>query len=461
MKKFLSLTLLCLLFAASANAELTHPKSHVLLIGVSQYPAEEVSIDTFNSISFSALKFTVKDMEGLRDALKKANFCRDEDIRVLREPTARDMDSALRNMLDKVETGDRVLVAFSGHGISLPEGGKMVDFLCAADAKVTCNTITGDFTYTGLVRRSTMEQYLDVSKAEIKLVFIDACRNALDNSSDIARSGDNPGIKGIGNVKGAGTFGGGAASDIQNQGFFRFSSCEPGQVSWEFDNQEHGAFTYFLIKGMLGDADDRGRGVITLADLQSYVRKETEKYVSYSNKKPTQIPVVWRLPEARITENDVLFSFFTPIQSKNSHTEPNDDVQQTALGEFDRRMQTERAVAIEEWKRKNPPPQSPQFDERPLLGALVNVAEDVLSRQKYNPPVRDIAENLDQVRLRRAQELYARKEAVMREQLAVYSTEMESMKGSVALPQQPQPAALQQPQRPILNRLREVLSEGL
>ena len=45
----------------------------------------------------------------------------------------------------------------------------------------------------------------NASEAEIKLVFIDACRNMLDNTEGIAENGgNNPGVKGIGDVKGAG-----------------------------------------------------------------------------------------------------------------------------------------------------------------------------------------------------------------------------------------------------------------
>ena len=46
------------------------------------------------------------------------------------------MEDAFEELLGKIEMGDRVLVAFSGYGISLPMEGRTVDFLCCADAKV-------------------------------------------------------------------------------------------------------------------------------------------------------------------------------------------------------------------------------------------------------------------------------------------------------------------------------------
>ena len=460
-----------------ADAELTHPKSHVLLIGVTQYPEMEPSTDTLKSVGFSNLNFCVRDMEGLADALVQARFCRAGDIQLLssgaggnQEPTARNIETTMRNMLANVKLGDRVLIAFSGHGISLPEGGRTVDFLCASDAKTTFDTTTSRYSIAGLVRRSTLEEMLDASEAEIKLVFVDACRNVLDiGAGDIADEGGNdPGVKGLGNVRGAGTFGRGVPSDIQNQGFFRFSSCEPGQVSWEFSSQRHGAFTYFLIKGMLGDADDRGRGVITLADLQSYVRKETEKYVSYNNKTPTQIPVVWRSPEARITENDVLFSFFTPLEGGSWRIEQSEEGKRAALAEIDgalygpnrssysqqdlskilmlrqelstsysqqgyqytvlaladMRMQSERAFAEAEWVRRNPPP--PSRDGLRIAGQIgASFIPSGIGARATQLGTQAVANNLE----RRDQAAYARRVAVMREQLAVFSLETGSARG--------------------------------
>jgi len=129
----------------SPNAELTHTRNHVLLMGVTQYTQTVPSGDALQlvkSLDLSNLSFAVKDMEGLQDALVQARFCRRDDIRILREPTAREAEAALRNMLDNVQRGDRVMVAFSGHGISLSEGERTIDFLCFTDAKVTYNTET-------------------------------------------------------------------------------------------------------------------------------------------------------------------------------------------------------------------------------------------------------------------------------------------------------------------------------
>lgn len=251
------------------SSEPTYPRNHVLLIGVIQYPTAKPSTDALQlvkSADLGDLNFAIKDMEGLKDALVQARFCRDANVSILRNPTAHEVEVALRKMLDPdtgtVSDGDRVLIAFSGHGISLLVGQKRMDFLCFTDTKVTYNTEKREYTTEGVISYSTLEKWLDVSKANHKLLFVDACRNVPEFDEKI----------------GANNFGKGDSSDIQNQGFFRFSSCKSGEVSWEFDSIEHSVFTHFLIEGMKGKAG-KGVPVITLADLQEYVVNETAKFV--------------------------------------------------------------------------------------------------------------------------------------------------------------------------------------
>ena len=300
-----------------ANVELTHPRSHVLLVGVTRYLPAEQSTDTIASVQFTNLNYTVNDIKALGDALVQARFCRAEDIRLLysgaggnNEPTAGNMEAALRTMLGNVKKGDRILVAFSGHGISLSIDGQPADFLCLADAKVVYDQEARRFTTVeGLIRRSLLEEMLDVSEADIKLFFIDACRNALDSATEAEnRDGVARSIARGVHIEAVDDFGHGANSDIQRQGFFRFSSCRPGEVSWEFHSKGHGVFSYFLVQGMLGGADKRNRGVITLAELQQYVRDETLRFVA-EHRMPMQFPVMHRSPETEITESDVVFSF--------------------------------------------------------------------------------------------------------------------------------------------------------
>jgi len=305
--------------ALASGIELTHPRNHVLLVGVNEYAEAGASTDRLVQAQFSKLSYCVNDMQALKSALVQARFCRDENIRMLvsgaggeNEPTMENVEVAFKELLGNIETGDRVLIAFSGHGISLLMERQPVDFLCCADAAVTYNSNTTDTHHRGIIRRTWLEESLDQSKASVKLLFIDACRNVLDDMTGILKSEESgtesdATIKAIG-MRGVNRFGHGAPSDIKN-GIFRFSSCAPEEVSWEIGSKKHGVFTHFLIEGMLGKAARENSQRIMLADLVMYVTEQTENYVK-DVLQQRQSPRFARLPtESRQNEAGIVFSY--------------------------------------------------------------------------------------------------------------------------------------------------------
>jgi uncharacterized caspase-like protein len=46
------------------------------------------------------------------------------------------------------------------------------------------------------------------------------------------------------------------------------------EVSAESDELQHGIFTHFLIKGLQGEADSDGDGLITVDEVYTYVSKQ-------------------------------------------------------------------------------------------------------------------------------------------------------------------------------------------
>ena len=63
----------------------------------------------------------------------------------------------------------------------------------------------------------------------------------------------------------------------QGQGRITLSSSDGKEKSVELGDVGHGAFTYFLQKGLRGEADCDGDGVVTADELWTYLhRKVTE-----------------------------------------------------------------------------------------------------------------------------------------------------------------------------------------
>jgi hypothetical protein len=68
----------------------------------------------------------------------------------------------------------------------------------------------------------------------------------------------------------------------QSKGFCALLSCDEGQKSWEFPELGHGVFTYYLMRGLLGEAAD-SHGVIEADGLYKYVYRQTLQYIDKLN----------------------------------------------------------------------------------------------------------------------------------------------------------------------------------
>jgi uncharacterized caspase-like protein len=51
------------------------------------------------------------------------------------------------------------------------------------------------------------------------------------------------------------------------------SAASGTQISSDYDKEQHGLFTYFVLKGLRGDADKDGNGVVDVNELYEYIRK--------------------------------------------------------------------------------------------------------------------------------------------------------------------------------------------
>jgi uncharacterized caspase-like protein len=52
------------------------------------------------------------------------------------------------------------------------------------------------------------------------------------------------------------------------------------QITSDYDKGEHGLFTYFLLKGLRGDADADRDGVVSLGELYPFVRENVSSRAS-------------------------------------------------------------------------------------------------------------------------------------------------------------------------------------
>ena len=163
---------------------------------------------------------------------------------------------------------DTVLFYFSGHGLLEIDSRQAV--LCLTD------TDKNDLLKTGLSLQELIQQ-LGSCAAHQQLVWLDACHSGgmtLRVGKGAATDPlANPTLQLVEILR---------QRAQQSKGFYALLSCDQNQQSWEFPELGHGVFTYYLMRGLLGEAAD-GQGVIEADGLYKYVYYQTLRYIDQTN----------------------------------------------------------------------------------------------------------------------------------------------------------------------------------
>ena len=237
-------------------------KLWILLVGVNQYQDRQ----HLPSLQYSAL-----DCQGLGEALKEAtaSFPRKEVIIhhdfVDRLPQVADVRRSITKIINSASSEDTILFYFSGHGILETKTRQVV--LCLAD------TDTKQLLATGLPLNTLLKQLSNCAASQ-QLVWLDACHSGgmtLRGTSKITLPNPSSRLVEVLRHKAA-----------ESKGFYALLSCDQTQQSWEFPELGHGVFTYYLMRGLRGEAADSG-GIIEADALYQYVYHQTLRYIDKTN----------------------------------------------------------------------------------------------------------------------------------------------------------------------------------
>jgi WD40 repeat protein/uncharacterized caspase-like protein len=245
-----------------ANTELA--KLWILLVGVNQY--QDTSIP---SLQYSAL-----DCQGLGEALKDATEAFPaKEARIHHDfasqpPRLQIVRNSWQHIVTSAKPQDTVLFYFSGHGFFDSNSQQVV--LCLSDTQKERLRETG----LGL---QELLQWLSRCKASQQLVWLDACHSGgmtLRGSLGGDRAGlANPTSELVKVLR---------QKAAKSQGFYALLSCDRTQQSWEFPELGHGVFTYYLMRGLRGEAAD-AQGIIEADALYQYVYYQTLRYIDKTN----------------------------------------------------------------------------------------------------------------------------------------------------------------------------------
>lgn len=239
-------------------------KLWLLLIGVNHY------LD----FTLPSLRYAAVDCQGIGSALAAATqqFPQTE-LSIYHDlaaelPTLATVIASLHRIVTAAKPADTVAIYFSGHGVVEPSTQQTV--LCLRD------TDCHDLLNTGLPIRSLLQLLQDCAASD-RLLWLDACHSgsisfaaaSIDRQATILAASLQP----IDSLR---------QGTDHSRGFYALLSCDEGQHSWEFPDLGHGVFSYYLMRGLRGEAAD-DRGVIDADGLYHYVYRQTVNYIETLN----------------------------------------------------------------------------------------------------------------------------------------------------------------------------------
>lgn len=230
-----------------------------------------IGISRYKDYRIPSLRYAVKDAKAFYDWLTSANGGQYAPSRVKfladEEATTKNIKGALFNWLKQPIAEDMVTIFFAGHGS--PESPDFPDNLYL----LPYDTQYDDISTTGFPMWDIETAIKRFIRAK-KVVFIaDACHSGgVGHSFDIARR-SNRGIK----VNKINT----RLQDLSTigNGICVISASDDKQYSQESADWGggHGVFTFFLLKGLRGEADYNNDNRVSLGELTPYISQQVRR----------------------------------------------------------------------------------------------------------------------------------------------------------------------------------------
>jgi len=228
-----------------------------VVVGISRYQNTGTGL--------SSLKFADRDAQAFRDFLlspEGGSFKKENIVYLINEEaTSQKVRSALFTFLTKPREQDLVVLYFAGHGAPDPNDRRNLYLL-------TYDTKPDDMGGTAFPMWQLQDVFTRVLRARRVITFTDSCHSY--------------GISGQ-------TYGGSTKSNnLINQYLSAVANTSEHAVITASDVSQlsaegekwgggHGVFTYYVLKGLAGDADLNKDGTVTAGELFYYVREQVNK----------------------------------------------------------------------------------------------------------------------------------------------------------------------------------------
>ena len=215
-------------------------------------------------------EYASDDAQDFYDYAVRALGVKPENIKLLLDDGADEVDilAAFKNWLPaKVKKNKTDLVVFySGHGLPSEDGKSLYFLPYNAHRELIEETA---------INQNKIVSAIQLAQPRSVTMFIDACYSGQARSGETLLSSAKPlTLK--------------STASAYPDSFTVITASQPDQISWSSPNLKHGIFSFYVMKGLEGDADENKDGKITVGELQNYLTEMVPRQAMSMSKK--QVP---------------------------------------------------------------------------------------------------------------------------------------------------------------------------
>ena len=212
-------------------------------------------------------EYASQDAQDFYDYASRALGIKQENIKLLLDDEA-DVSgilTAFQNWLPlKVRKGKTdVYVFYSGHGLPSPDG-KSLFFLPVGANK--------DFVAKTAISQQEIVAGLKAAQPKSVTMFIDSCYSGQIRTGETLLASARPVVLTV-------------QETAYPPDFTVITASASDQIASSSPDLEHGIFSYYLMKGLEGEADEDKDGTITIGKLQSYLAERVPRFAMTMSRK--------------------------------------------------------------------------------------------------------------------------------------------------------------------------------